>query len=103
MNSGLKTREIDLKSLMIGFLLAVVLFLTLGSGSGTQDVRIVDISTTDELRVKLEDIKSSLAIPVEIKDVEYDVQVPVKLVEIKYSMEVPVTIKDQPVEVRIKP
>ena len=102
MNTSLKIREIDFKSLMIGFLMAAVLFLTLGSGSGTQDVRIVGISTYDDLKVKIEDIKSSLEIPVEIKDVKYDIQVPVKLVEVKYSMEIPVTIKDQPVAVRIK-
>ena len=101
MFTKIKTKEIDLKSLMIGFLLAAVIFLTLGSGSGTQDVRIVGISTYDDLKVNIEDIKSSLKIPVEIKDIQYDVQVPVKLVEVKYAMEIPVTIKDQPLEVKL--
>ena len=102
MKVSLKAKEIDIKSLIIGFLLAVVLFLTLGSSSGTQDVRIVGISTYDDLKVKIEDIKSSLAFPVEIKDVKYDLQFPVKIVEVKYSMEIPVKINNQPIDVKIK-
>lgn len=102
MKASLKAKEIDVKSLIIGFLLAVVLFLTLGSASGTQDVRIVGISTYDDLSVKIEDIKSSLEFPVEIKDVKYDLEFPVKIVEVKYSMEIPVKIKDQPIDVKVK-
>ena len=102
MKVSLKAKEIDIKSLIIGFLLAVVLFLTLGSSSGTQDVRIVGISTYDDLKVKIEDIKSSLEFPVEIKDVKYDLQFPVKIVEVKYSLEVPVKISSQPIEVKVK-
>ncbi|MGD2088085.1 MAG: hypothetical protein PVH61_18035 [Candidatus Aminicenantes bacterium] len=102
MKANLNVKEIDVKSLIIGFLLAVVLFLTLGSASGTQDVRIVGISTYDDLKVKIEDIKSSLELPVEIKDVEYNLEIPVKIVEVKYSMEIPVKIEDQPIDVRIK-
>jgi hypothetical protein len=110
MKANLKIREIDIKSLIIGFLLAVVLFLTLGSSSVTQDVRIVGISTYDDLgvkiedilKVKIEDINSSIKLPVEIKDVEYNLEFPVKIVEVKYSMEIPVKIKDQPIDVKIK-
>ena len=85
----IKSKEIDLKSLIIGFLLATVLFLTLGAGSGTQDVRIVGISTYDNLRIKIEKIDSSVELPVKINDV-------------KYSFEMPVTIKDQPIDVKVK-
>jgi hypothetical protein len=105
MKASLKAKEIDVKSLIIGFLLAIVLFLTLGSASGTQDVRIVGISTYDDLGVKIEDIKSSLEFPVEIKDVNSNLQFPVKIVEFKYFMEIPeipVKIKDQPIDVTIK-
>ena len=85
----IKSKEIDLKSLIIGFLLATVVFLTLGAGSGTQDVRIVGISTYDNLRIKVEKIDSSVELPVKINDV-------------KYSFEMPVTIKDQPIDVKVK-
>jgi hypothetical protein len=85
------SKEIDLKSLIIGFLLAAVLFLTLGAGgsSGTQDVRIVGVSTYDALRIKIDDVNSS-------------VEVPVKITEVKYAVEIPVKIEDQPINVRIK-
>jgi hypothetical protein len=110
MKASLKAKEIDVKSLIIGFLLATVLFLTLGSASGTQDVRIVGISTNDDLnvkiedilKVKIEDIKSSLELPVEIKDVQWNLEIPVKIEEVKNSIEIPVKIKDQPIDVRIK-
>jgi hypothetical protein len=110
MKANLKAKEIDIKSLIIGFLLAVVLFLTLGSASGTQDVRIVGISTYDDLnvkiedilKVKIEDINSSLELPVEIKDAQYNLEIPVKIVGVKYSTEIPVKIENQPIDVRIK-
>lgn len=102
MKASLKVKEIDIKSLIIGFLLAAVLFLTLGSASGTQDVRIVGISTYDKMMVEIADIKSSLELPVEVKDIKYDLQVPVKIVEVKYSLEIPVKIKDQPIDVNVK-
>jgi hypothetical protein len=82
-------KEIDIKSLIIGFLLAAVLFLTLGASSGTQDVRIVGVSTYDALHIKIDDVNSSVEIPIKIKD-------------IKYSLEFPVKIEDQPINVRIK-
>lgn len=85
----IKSKEIDLKSLIIGFLLATVVFLALGASSGTQDVRIVGISTYDNLRIKIEKIDSSVELPVKINDV-------------KYSFEMPVTIKDQPIDVKVK-
>ena len=97
MKTKTNAKEIDIKSLIIGFLLAVVVFLTLGSAagtSGTQDVRIVDISTYDSLKVKIEDINSSLEFPVEIKDVKYNTEIPVKIVDVKYSLEIPVKIKN---------
>ena len=50
-----KIRTIDFKSFLIGFLLAVVLFLALGAGTGVQDIRIVGIDTYDAMRLKLED------------------------------------------------
>jgi|GEM_PF-1170871 len=102
MKANLKVKEIDVKSLIIGFLLAVVLFLTLGSASGTQDVRIVGISTYDDLNVKIEDIKSSIKLPVEIKDAEYNLEIPVRIVGVKYSTEIPVKIENQPVDVRVR-
>jgi hypothetical protein len=85
----IKSKEIDLKSFIIGFLLAAVVFLVLGAGSGTQDVRIVGISTYDNLRIKIEKIDSSVELPVKINDV-------------KYSFEIPVTIKGQPIDVKVK-
>jgi len=85
----IKSKEIDLKSFIIGFLLAAVVFLALGAGSGTQDVRIVGISTYDNLRIKIEKIDSSVELPVKINDV-------------KYSFEIPVTIKGQPIDVKVK-
>ena len=110
MKVSLKAKEIDVKSLIIGFLLAVVFFLTLGSASGTQDVRIVGISTYDDLnvkmkdilKVKIEDVNSSLEVPVEIKDIEYNLKFPVNIEEVKSSIKIPVKIDDQPIEVRIK-
>ena len=118
MKVSLKAKEIDIKSLIIGFLLATVLFLTLGSASGTQDVRIVGISTYDDLKVKMddtlkvkmddtlkvriEDIKSSLELPVEIKAVEWNLAIPVKIEEVNNSIVVPVKINDQPIDVKIK-
>ena len=80
-------KEIDLKSLIIGFLLAAVAFSLLGSGAAVQDVRIVgtgyssfklpvtivDVETGDELSVKLENVNSSLRIPVKLVDIDtYD-------------------------------
>jgi len=64
-------KEIDFKSFLIGFLLAMVILLSLGSGpasSGTQDVRIVDINTSDKLEVTIADIGYSVKVPVVIKD-----------------------------------
>jgi tetrahydromethanopterin S-methyltransferase subunit G len=82
-----KKREIDLKSLIIGFLLATVTFLLFGSGANVQDVRIVgagyssfklpvtivDVETSNELRIRLEEVNSSLRIPVKLVDIDtYD-------------------------------
>jgi hypothetical protein len=50
-------KTIDLKSLLIGFLLATTLMLGIGATSGTQDVRIVGIdksfSDWDAIKVEL--------------------------------------------------
>jgi hypothetical protein len=83
-----KNREIDFKSLLIGFLLATVFFLSIGAygGSGTQDVRIVDINTSDNLNVKIDEVDSYITLPVKIKDVD------------SYTV-IPVKIKDQPITV----
>ena len=59
-----KIRTIDFKSFLIGFLLAVVLFLALGAGTGVQDIRIVGIDTYDAMRLKIE----NQPIRVEVKD-----------------------------------
>lgn len=82
-----KKKEIDVKSLIIGFLLATVVFLLLGSGSNVQDVRIVgtgyssfklpvtivDVETSNELPIRLEETNSSLRIPVKLVDIDtYD-------------------------------
>lgn len=82
-----KKNEIDVKSLIIGFLLATVVFLLLGSGSNVQDVRIVgtgyssfklpvtivDVETSNELPIRLEETNSSLRIPVKLVDIDtYD-------------------------------
>ncbi|MCP4156878.1 MAG: hypothetical protein GY757_54705, partial [bacterium] len=64
-----KLKEIDFKSLLIGFLLAAVFFLTIGASSGTRDVRIVGINTYDDLRVSVEKINTR-DIPVKITDVD---------------------------------
>ncbi len=85
-------KEIDIKSFLIGFLLAMVILMSIGAGpasSGTQDVRIVDIDTYDALRVELYEVKSSLEVPVKIEDVGY-------------SVKVPVVIKEQPVTVNTR-
>ena len=49
-------KTIDLKSLLIGFLLAATLFLAIGATGGTQNVRIVgvDKSFTDWDALKVE-------------------------------------------------
>lgn len=82
------SKTIDMKSFIIGFLLAVVAFLVLGASSGTQDVRIVGVSTYDTLRIRIDEVSSSVDVPVTIKDVSY-------------SVEVPVQIKDQPIDVKV--
>ena len=90
-----KKAEIDIKSLLIGFLLATVLFLSLGAGySGTQDVRIVGINTYDKMKVSIEKINTSGELPVEIADVSSSVEVPVKIMGTKYNTPVPVKIKE---------
>lgn len=64
-------KEIDFKSLIIGFLLAAVIFLLMGASpasSGTRDVRIVGISSSVEIPVKINDVGYSVKIPVEIKN-----------------------------------
>jgi len=63
-----KAKEIDFKSLIIGFLLAAVVFLVLGASSGTRDVRIVAVSSSIEVPVKIVDVGYRVKIPVEIKD-----------------------------------
>jgi len=50
-----KIKEIDFRSFLIGFMLAVLLLLTLGGTGGVQDIRIVGIDTYDAMRLKLED------------------------------------------------
>ena len=85
----IKVKEIDFKSFIIGFLLASVVFLAMGSGSGTQDVRIVGVSTYDNLRVRVEKIDASE-------------EVPVKIVDVEYGYKIPVNIENQPVDVRVK-
>ena len=82
-----KKNAIDVKSLIIGFLSAAVIFLLLGSGTTVQDVRIVgtgyssfkipvtivDVETSDELPIRLEEANSSLRIPVKLVDIDtYD-------------------------------
>jgi len=51
-------KEIDLKSLLIGFLLASTLLLAIGAASGTQDVRIVGIDSNfsdwDPIKVEVQ-------------------------------------------------
>jgi hypothetical protein len=49
-------KEIDIKSLLIGFLLATTLLLAIGAASGTQNVRIVGIDKnfTDWDAIKVE-------------------------------------------------
>ncbi len=47
--------QIDLKSLLIGFLMATVLFLLLGAGyNRVQEVKIVGFDTYDSLRVDIQ-------------------------------------------------
>jgi len=66
---------IDGKSFLIGFLLAMVIALLLGSGSssGVQEVRIVGISGHDSLSVKLE----NPTLKMEIVDIKYGLELPV--------------------------
>lgn len=96
------SKEIDFKSLLIGILLATVVFLGIGaySGSGTQDVRIVGIYTRDTLPVKIEKIDAYTTLPVKIEKIDSDITIPVSIADVKYSMEIPVKIMDQPIEVK---
>lgn len=66
---------IDLKSFIIGFLLALVVMLLIGAGTGTgvQEVRIVGISSREALPVKLGDS----TVKVELTDIRYNVELPV--------------------------
>lgn len=100
----IKKKGLDLKSFLIGFLLATTLFFGLGSsfGSGTQDVRIVGVSTYDNLRVKIDRIGSSVEMPVKIGSINSSSTIPVKISDIDYSVELPIKIKDQPLEVKLK-
>lgn len=88
-----KKAEIDIKSLLIGFLLAAVMFLSLGAGSGTQDVRIVGVNTYDKLKVSVERVNTSNEIPVKITEVSSSIEVPVKIMGTKYNDPIPVKIK----------
>ncbi len=96
-----KAKEIDLKSFLIGFLLAALVFLGLAASPGTQDVRIVGVSTYDNLRVRVEKI-TPREIPVKVEDVSYDLKVPVEIVGVKYNLAIPTKIKNQPIEVKIR-
>lgn len=98
----IKVKEIDFKSFIIGFLLASVVFLAMGSNSGTQDVRIVGVSTYDNLHVQVEKINTSEEVPVKLSEVEYNIKVPVKIVDVEYGYKVPIKIENQPVDVRVK-
>lgn len=80
------SKAIDMKSFIIGFLLAVVAFLVLGASNGTQDVRIVGIKTFDNMHVSIDGVDKFLRIPVSIKDVSS-------------SAEMSVHIKYQPISV----
>lgn len=77
-------KEIDFKSMVIGFLLAVVLFLLIGAAPGSdgvQEVRIVN-SDWSAVPVKLEGVRN--IIPVKIESVGDEL--PVKLEEVKYGL-----------------
>ncbi len=90
-----KLQDIDFKSFIIGFLLAAVVFLSVAAaaGSGTQDVRIVDIDTYDTLRVKLDEV-GSVTVPVKIEGINYSLELPVKIEGIDSSVKLPVRIRE---------
>lgn len=102
-NMKIKNKEIDFKSLLIGFLLATVVFLSLGAYSGgTQDVRIVGISTSNKLPVSIEQVASYAGfptVPVKLEAVNSSVEVPVEIKDIGYSVEMKVKVVDQPIRV----
>ncbi len=68
-------RTIDVKSFLIGFLLALVMALLMGSGSssGVMNVKIVGFSGNDSIPVTLKDSTMKM----EIVDVRYGVELPV--------------------------
>lgn len=72
-------RHFDIKSLIIGFLLAVVLMLTIGSSYGPQEVKIVGIDYGTTIPVKLVDAASGVEIPVLIKGTKYNDPLPVRI------------------------
>ncbi|MCP4213412.1 MAG: hypothetical protein GY765_02095 [bacterium] len=103
MNVQVKAKEIDFKSLLIGFLLATVVFLLMGAGYGdTQDVRIVGVSTYDELKVKVESISSSTTMPVKVERFDSSLELPVVITGTKYNETIPVHIAKQPVLVEVR-
>ncbi len=71
--------KIDLKSFLIGFLLAAVAFLFVGAGNGVQEVKIVGISTYDSLSIKIDDVSSSVEVPIKLNDISYSIEFPVKI------------------------
>lgn len=90
-----KIKEIDLKSLIIGFLLATLAFMLLGSGSSVQDVRIVGTGYSSfQLPVKIVEVRTSDELPVKIEAIDYSVKIPVKLVDIDTYDELNVRVKD---------
>ncbi len=92
----LKGKEIDFKSMVIGFLLAMVMMLLMGAGpsapppmSGPLDVRIVDIETRDSMQVKLEGVDRYSPLAVQIKDQTVKVRVENKVdVDVKNKVEI---------------
>ncbi|MCK4763384.1 MAG: hypothetical protein KAW12_14390 [Candidatus Aminicenantes bacterium] len=90
-----KIKEIDLKSLLIGFLLATLAFVLLGSGSSVQDVRIVGTGYSSfQVPVKIVAVSTGDELPVKIEAVDYSLKIPVKLVDIDTYDELNVRVKD---------
>lgn len=89
-----KMAAIDFKSFLFGFLLAGIVFLALGAGSGVQEVRLVGISTHDALSISIDGMNSSLKIPIQLRDVDSSVELPVSIEDVDSSAEFKVKLKD---------
>lgn len=103
-NVKVKNKEIDFKSVLIGFLLATVVFLSLGSGyGGTQNVRIIGVDSNTLLPVNVKEVYRHISmptVPVKVESLNTSLEFPVKINDVGYSAELKVKVVDQPIRVQ---